>query len=183
AVEAETKTITKRVLKTPATTQEVAVEAKYETRTYEKLVSAATTRVIEIPAESKTISRQVVKEAAKTEVIEVPGETKTISYQKLVTPAGTNVVEIPAEYKTVTKKQLVSKGGFSEWREILCPADVTEATVRSVQRALRDAGYDPGPLDNILGARTKAALIKYQKDKGLPVGNLDIETLKALGLR
>lgn len=35
------------------------------------------------------------------------------------------------------------------------------AHVREVQQALLNAGYDPGPLDGILGPRTKSALRKY----------------------
>jgi hypothetical protein len=34
-----------------------------------------------------------------------------------------------------------------------------------------------------MGSKTKAALTKFQQDKGLPVGNLNIETLKALGVQ
>lgn len=33
--------------------------------------------------------------------------------------------------------------------------------VRDVQRALAAAGYDPGPIDGIMGPLTKAALRKY----------------------
>ena len=33
--------------------------------------------------------------------------------------------------------------------------------VREVQQALSAAGYDPGPIDGIMGPRTKAALRKY----------------------
>jgi len=33
--------------------------------------------------------------------------------------------------------------------------------VREVQQALLEAGYDPGPIDGIMGPRTKAALRKY----------------------
>lgn len=33
--------------------------------------------------------------------------------------------------------------------------------VRQVQRALATAGYDPGPIDGIMGPRTKSALQKY----------------------
>jgi peptidoglycan hydrolase-like protein with peptidoglycan-binding domain len=54
--------------------------------------------------------------------------------------------------------------------------------VISVQRALKAAGYDPGPQDNVLGSQTKSALVKYQKDKGLPIGQLDMQTLKSLGI-
>ena len=98
--------------------------------------------------------------------------------------AGPQVREtaVPAEYATVTKRRLVKSGGFSEWREVLCGDKITGATVRSIQKALKDRGYDPGPADDIMGARTKAALTKYQADKGLPVGNLNCETLKSLGL-
>ena len=33
-----------------------------------------------------------------------------------------------------------------------------------------------------MGLKTQAAMAQYQNDKGLPVGNLNIETLKALGV-
>jgi hypothetical protein len=98
------------------------------------------------------------------------------------TAATTRSEPIPAEYATITKRKLVKPGGFTEWREVLCGEKVTGYTVRQIQTALTKAGYDPGPSDNIMGVRTKAALSKYQKDKGLPVGNLDFETLKALGV-
>jgi hypothetical protein len=100
-------------------------------------------------------------------------------------PAKTNSIEIPAEYETVTKRVLAKKGGFTEWREILCPDLVTSYTISQIQRALLDRGYDVGPagVDNVLGRDTKAALAKFQKDNGLPVGNLNFETLKALGVQ
>ena len=37
--------------------------------------------------------------------------------------------------------------------------------------------------DNDFGSETKAALQQFQRDNGLPVGNLDFETLKALGVQ
>jgi len=78
---------------------------------------------------------------------------------------------------------LVKKGGFTSWREVLCNDSVTPYTIRQIQEALRGRGYDPGPSDNILGSRTKAALTKFQKDNNLPVGQLDLVTLKELGIR
>ncbi len=98
-------------------------------------------------------------------------------------PANTRVVEIPAEFKTVTKRKLVKKGGFSEWREVLCPVKTTDFTIRGIQRALKDAGYEPGPIDGVLGAQTKSALVEFQKANNLPQGRLDIETLKKLGVQ
>lgn len=37
----------------------------------------------------------------------------------------------------------------------------TAEHIRDVQRALTNAGYDPGPIDGIFGPRTKAALRMY----------------------
>ena len=76
----------------------------------------------------------------------------------------------------------MQKGGFQGWREILCANDLTTSKISEIQRALKNAGYNPGPIDNIMGSQTKSALKAYQKAKGLPVGNLNIETLKSLGV-
>lgn len=38
---------------------------------------------------------------------------------------------------------------------------VPASHVREVQEALKQSGYDPGPLDGIMGPRTKAALRRY----------------------
>ena len=38
---------------------------------------------------------------------------------------------------------------------------VASTHVREVQEALQQSGYDPGPIDGIMGPRTKAALRKY----------------------
>ena len=40
-------------------------------------------------------------------------------------------------------------------------AKASPTHVREVQQALLDAGFDPGPIDGVMGPRTKAALRKY----------------------
>jgi hypothetical protein len=56
--------------------------------------------------------------------------------------------------------------------------------VREAQRALRDLGYPPGPLDGILGRQTKAALAKYQRAERIRVtGRLDSETMVRLDIQ
>jgi peptidoglycan hydrolase-like protein with peptidoglycan-binding domain len=56
-----------------------------------------------------------------------------------------------------------------------------EDMVRKVQLALIIRQYDPGPVDGALSAKTKAALSKFQADRGLTVsGFMDLQTLQAL---
>lgn len=41
--------------------------------------------------------------------------------------------------------------------------------IREEQSRLRDAGFDPGPIDGILGTRTKAAMERYKKSLALKI--------------
>ena len=53
--------------------------------------------------------------------------------------------------------------------------------VREAQRALRDLGYHPGPIDGMFGPQMRTALEKYQVAEKLPVtGQLDAETMQRL---
>jgi peptidoglycan hydrolase-like protein with peptidoglycan-binding domain len=53
---------------------------------------------------------------------------------------------------------------------------------RSVQRALREAGYRIA-VDGIIGPETRAALRQFQSDHGLtPSGEVNYQTLTKLGL-
>lgn len=44
---------------------------------------------------------------------------------------------------------------------------VAGVTTTEIQRALKNAGYDPGPADGRLGKRTKQAILDFQRAKGL----------------
>ena len=100
----------------------------------------------------------------------------------MVKPATTRKIEIPAEYKTVTRKVKISDEKM-EWKPVLCETNATPEFVMQIQRALLKAGHNPGPIDGIIGSQTKAALVSYQKAKGLAVGGITFETLRSLGLK
>lgn len=56
------------------------------------------------------------------------------------------------------------------------------ADVERAQKMLQQAGHDPGPIDGVVGAKTRAALRAYQKAHGLgETGRLDEATLAKLG--
>src|ERR671931_1363780 len=53
--------------------------------------------------------------------------------------------------------------------------------IGQAQDRLQAAGFDPGPLDGVLGLRTREALRRYQASRGLPAtGVLDEATRNAL---
>ncbi|MCB1735953.1 MAG: peptidoglycan-binding protein [Gammaproteobacteria bacterium] len=136
----------------------------------------------EIPAEYKTVTRKVVKTPATTRKVEIPAETKTMKVRKMMSEPQEKRIAIPAEYKTITERQL-EKEGFMEWRSILCKTNMTDARITQIQEALARAGYNPGPIDGVVGAETIAAVNAFQKAKGLPVDRyLNIQTLDALGV-
>ncbi len=183
----------------------VDVPAKTATRTVKKLVKDTYVREERIPAEYRpmtirraktevaaadatvapeyvTVKKQVMVSPPTVREETVPAETAPFTVKSVKKDASLKSEEVPAEYITVTRRKLVRPGGFTAWREVLCPDRMPAYTIKQVQTALLKAGYFQGTPDNVMGERTKAALAKFQKDKGLPVGNLDLETLKALGI-
>lgn len=58
------------------------------------------------------------------------------------------------------------------------------AAIRDVQQALKDKGFDPGPVDGVNGPATKAAIRKYQQQQNLDEdGRLGPKTMDALGVK
>ena len=39
--------------------------------------------------------------------------------------------------------------------------------VEELQQILKDAGFEPGPIDGVMGGQTRAAIRKFQKEKRL----------------
>jgi len=203
-IPAKYETVYDTVIVKPAAKKTVTTPAKYETVTEDKLVTPATQKWVrgeadknclslnpkdcevwclkEVPAVYQKVTRKVETVPASTSEVEIPAVTKVVPRKKMVEPARENVTEVTATYKSVMKKVLVKKGGFQEWKEVLCEQDLTDRKILAIQAALNREGYDVGELDNQMGAKTKQALVKFQQDKGLPVGNLNKETLKALGV-
>lgn len=58
-----------------------------------------------------------------------------------------------------------------------------QAEIKKVQQALKEKGQDPGPIDGVMGSKTKDALKAFQEKQGLTAtGSLDDQTKKALGM-
>ena len=86
--------------------------------------------------------------------------------------------------ETVTYSEVIRKGGFTEWKEVVCQSDVTPRLYSEIQLALIEKGFGKDIIaDGVISRATKEALVAYQKANGLPVGSLDLETLDSLGVR
>ena len=136
----------------------------------------------EIPARTKKITRQVVEAPATVKKVDVPAETKIVKVRKLVTPAQEKRIAIPKETKIVTQRQKISEEKLA-WRSVLCETNATPGMVTDIQRALKTAGHDPGPIDGVIGRQTLAAIDQYQVKKGLARGGLTKTTLDSLGVQ
>lgn len=159
----------------------VEVPAEYRTVTKRVLKTPASTLAVKIPAEYETVAKMVVDQPATTRVVKIPAKYEAVKVRKLGEPARENRIAIPAEYQTVSKTKQTSVGHM-EWRPILCETNVTPDIVARIQRALITKGYNPGQVDNVLGPDTMSAVTDFQRAKGLPSGQLTIETLKSLGV-
>ncbi len=170
--------------------------AEYRTVTKQVLKTPASTREIPIPAEFKTITKTVVQNPAQVQENSVPAEFRSITKQVLDRPASANEIAIPAEYKTITSRRLVSPERVGGWTEVNCNSVGSStrtysigASVRDIQSALVARGYNIGPMgvDGVMGSDTRAAINKFAADNGISASwsgtSVPDAVLKALGLK
>ncbi len=111
----------------------------------------------------------------------------TSTYKFTVTP---DYLAGAYQVRVIITTGVISQSVEAEFsiRESSPPSDtlsspLTRHEVRRLQRRLKAAGFDPGPIDGIFGPATRTALKQYQTAQGLSVtGELDPSTRQALGL-
>lgn len=135
--------------------------------------------LVEQKSEFRTIKKTVLKTPATTKVVEIPAQYETIKVNRLLSPASETRTPIPARTKTVTRQVQVEPSRL-EWRQILCETNTTPKLITSIQRALKREGFDPGPIDGVIGQDTLDAIEEYQTKNNLDRGGLTYETLKEL---
>jgi hypothetical protein len=108
--------------------------------------------------------------------------TQVVSHQVIDRPASAHEIVVPAQYETLSHQVKVAEGK-TELRAILCETNATPVKIAEIQRALKKAGFEPGPVDGHMRAQTMNAVNHYQQANQLPVdGFLNLETVKALGV-
>jgi hypothetical protein len=133
------------------------------------------------PAEYKTIRTQRLVKPASVREVTIPAEYETVRRQVVATPALARRICIPAEYENIQKTVLVCPESM-KWERIVCEDKLSSDTVNKVKIALRASGYKPGPLNGEFTQTDRAAMIAFQQERGLGVGQLSYDTLKKLGI-
>lgn len=134
------------------------------------------------PAVYNTITKRIVVTPASTQKIAIPAEYKTIKVKTVLSAASEKRTKIPAVYRTIQRQELIEDGRM-DWRSILCETNMTRARIKDIQQALKAKGYNPGPIDGVVGSQTIRAMNKFQKASKLPVDRyLNVESIRALGV-
>ncbi len=193
------KTIKVRRLVSPATEVREVVEPEYasittrskvadagffwlkkgEDANQESTYSGREVCLVPSAAEFTTVKKQQIKTPASTKVSTVPAVYETVAVNRLVEPASERRTPVPARTKTVTR-QIQIEPSRLEWRPVLCETNMTSKVITSLQRALKREGYDPGPIDGVVGQTTLDAVEEYQQKNNIDRGGLTYETLKLL---
>ena len=150
---------------------------------------AAPSRALLGPAESVETGRATGK-AAETSIRE-EGATTKVAEAPPAPPAdrpgsadmdSARAEQLPTPGTEPSEDPLPRSGG----RHGAAPASEAAASAQSArdrqlvagtQSGLKRMGYDPGPIDGILGPRTRAAIRAYQKDHGLAVDERPTQAL------
>ena len=101
------------------------------------------------------------------------------------TPAVTREIRVLADtmfyrdfqYQRFEYKALVEKGGFVRETEVICSDERTPDLYLKISEALKSFGYCEQPTSQWTLALSQA-LQQFQKDNGLPVGDLSVETIR-----
>ncbi len=113
------------------------------------------------PAVVETVTRQI--------------KTRDASY------ADDGTLLTPASYRTETFQKIVTERA-DIWFKVPCQEDKVDAYVASLQRALSVRGYYRGKITGELDLRTRKAIRRYQKPRGLDSNKLSLDSARSLGL-
>lgn len=183
-IPAEYQSINKKVLVSDATFREIEMPAEYTTIHSKKLVKAG----LYYPPDAMSpflVSNQPPQVAAVAPK-SAPAPTVATAYLTYQAPPPIYPGKHYPQQQTKSGPVYPAEPSYSHDMQgdirphQMVEAKVTTSKIAQIQQALKEKGYDPGPIDNVLGAKTRQALIQFQKDNNVPVGNLNIETMRYL---
>lgn len=158
------------------------IPAKYETVKVQVLVRPEQSKVVVVPAQYETVTKWVVDQPARVVEVSLAPKLSDVPIDEVVKPASANPRQVPAQTRELRLKSYDGKPRMV-LRRAVCNEDLNPNLIMAMQDKLYRNGYQPGPVDGMLGGRTLQALQAYQRDTGLAVGAMTYESLEALGVR
>lgn len=109
----------------------------------------------------------------------VPGPaSRLVARRVLIRRAGWTVRMVRAEYRQAPAGAPPRLG----WAPVVCGGPLSRDALQRLQASLAARGYDPGPADGSERPETYAALRKFQRDHHMAVGQITVESARALGV-
>lgn len=91
--------------------------------------------------------------------------------------------DVTDQYEIKTEKvRVISQKAGTKELPVVCQSNRTPKLISKLQEALLSLGYPVG-ISGQLDDTTMAYITEFQKSKGLPYGDISLETLGALGVR
>ncbi len=169
---------------TPAQAAEILckvhIPAKKRIVHHTRMVSPARTETQTVPARYQRVAKQVVQRPAVAHRVAVSAEYAAIPYEKQLAAARHEPEIIPAAYQDI-ERAVVTQPSRLVRAEVLCDQMASRQTVRQMQSALVDRGYELR-IDGIYGPETQGAVEQFQRDQALSRGYMTIETIQALNV-
>lgn len=168
----------------------ITVSKTIEIRPTTKLWRIGTTKCFSTDSTS-CLGLEYTHEGAKSKTFYLKkGQSSTIATERQIRSASLSFISVDSvSFDDMQKIELEKHPLFTYFKDTLnkivyivpnyshffywyenapeCTFTTTAPTVRQVQEKLREKGYDC-PLNNIMGKETKAALVQFQKDNGIP---------------
>ena len=156
------------------------IPAKKRTVHHTRMVSPPGRELKTTPARYERVVRQVVERPAFSRVVMQNAEFASIPYEKQLIAARSEIEIIPATYADMDEEVLVAASAVIR-AEVLCDQYASRETVRQLQAALVERGYEI-QIDGIYGPETQGAMEQFQRDNALSRGYMTLESIHALSI-
>lgn len=158
------------------------VPAKEEWVNVQVLVQPEQSKVEVVPAKYETVTKWVIDQPARVVEVSLAPKLEDVPVDEVVKPASANPRQVPAQTRQMQMKSYQGKPKMV-MRQAVCNGDLNTTLIMTLQDKLNQNGYNPGPVDGMLGEKTINALQAFQGESGLAVGAVTFESLDALGVR
>ena len=141
-----------------------------------------TKTVTKVPPKYKQIRQLTLLSPDDTIRLQEPGKIVRVEWREEISPPDSQTISFPSAKKMIVTKVKLREGGVEDWVEVVCPKDVTADLISKIKASLHENGYATDDALDHFGDVTKKSILQFQKEHNLPAGNLNIETLTAMGI-